>query len=183
LFLIDPTIHTGFASPSRRLAGELRVRLRNQILMQLQVAEALYYLGHLPPERVGAVGAALLSDGHDTPAIRELAGVSGRATWRELGDLFDRVLGDLGRSPLTDRDAAYQLAKCAAHAITTGEVTPYEGAAQIAYACYHAAGQPEDLRGFYYWADEWEDHPEYRAACEKDIQREAEEFLQRHREP
>lgn len=65
----------------------------------------------------------------------------------------------------------------------TGEVTPYEGAAQIAYGAYHAAGQPEDLRGFYLWADEWEDHPEYRTACDDAIRREAADFLRAGRGP
>jgi hypothetical protein len=42
---------------------------------------------------------------------------------------------------------------------------------------------PDDLAPFYYWADEWEDHPEYREACEADIRRAAEEWLATHNAP
>jgi hypothetical protein len=113
----------------------------------------------------------------DSPAVRELAGCPTDATWRDVGDLFDRVLVELGRPPLGEREAAYRLAEHAARAIVAGAVTPYEGAAQIAYGAYHAAGEPDDLMRFHYWADEWEDHPEYRPACEADICREAATFL------
>lgn len=145
--------------------------------MHLGVAEALYRLGKLAPERLGELGVGLLAADMDTPAVRELAGCPADATWRDVGDLFDRVLREVDRPPLSEHEAAYQLAEHAARAIVTGTVTPYEGAAQIAYGAYHAAGQPDDLARFHYWADEWEDHPEYRAACEIDIRREAATLL------
>lgn len=53
--------------------------------MQLEIAEALYQLKHLPPERLGGVGVALLAAGRDTPAVRELAGTPADATWAEVG--------------------------------------------------------------------------------------------------
>lgn len=140
--------------------------------MQIELAEALYYIGHLPPEHLGDVGVALLTSGRDTPAVRELAWLSKNATWREVGNLFERVLAELERRPLTASEAAYRVAELAANAIVANQVTPYEGATQIGVA-YQAAGQPEDLRAFYYWADEWRDHPEYRDACDTDIRNEA----------
>jgi hypothetical protein len=36
---------------------------------------------------------------------------------------------------------------------------------------------PDGLTGFYAWADEWEDHPEYRQACERDLREEDVAFL------
>ena len=149
--------------------------------MTFETAEALYRLGQLAPEQLGDVGVALLAAGADTPAVRELAGLDRHATWRDANDVFDRVLVELGRPALTERAAAYVIAIEAARDIVAGRVAPYDGAARIAYHAYHAAGQPDDLAGFFYWADEWEDHPEYRAACEADITRAAKEFLVEHR--
>lgn len=60
--------------------------------MQFELAEALYRLGELAPERLGEVGVALLESGRDAPAVRQLAGLDTSATWREVDDLFDRVL-------------------------------------------------------------------------------------------
>jgi hypothetical protein len=151
--------------------------------MRITLAEALYQLRALPPEVLGDVGVTLLAAGSDTPAVRELAALDSRTTWTDVGLLFDRVLAELGRSRLTDREAAYCVAAEAAQDIVEGRVSPYEGAACIAYTAYHAAGQPEDLAGFYYWADEWEDHPEYRDACEADIRRHAAAFVVDHRAP
>jgi hypothetical protein len=151
--------------------------------VQIELAEALYRLRALSPEHLGDIGVALLSAGADSPAVRELAALDTRATWADVGVLFDRVLAELGRSELTDRHAAYVIAVHAARDIVAGSVTPYEGAARIAYQAYHAAGQPEDLRSFCYWAAEWEDHPEYRDACEADIRQRAAVFLGDHRAP
>ena len=151
--------------------------------MQIELAQALYQLRALPPERLGDVGVTLLAAGADTPAVRELAALDTNTTWDGVGSLFDRVLAELGRSRLTDREAAYVVATAAAKDIVSGSASPYEGAARIAYAAYHAAGQPDELAPFYYWADEWEDHPEYRDACEADIRRHAATFLAGHRDP
>ena len=145
--------------------------------MRIDTEEALYRIGALAPGRLGDIGTALLAAGADSPAVRELAWLSLDATWRDVGDLFDRVLSDLGRPALSEHAAAFRLAKDAASDIVNGLATPYEGAARIAYGPFQAAGQPDELAPFYYWADEWEDHPEYRSECEADILRVAAEFL------
>jgi hypothetical protein len=151
--------------------------------MEFELAEALYHLRELAPDRLGDIGVGLLTAGADSPAVRELAALDAQATWSTVGPLFDRVIAELGRPRLTDRQAAYVVALHAARDIVKGRATPYEGAARIAYQAYHAAGQPDDLRPFYYRADEWEDHPEYRAACEADIRRLAAAFAADHRAP
>jgi hypothetical protein len=146
--------------------------------MTIEIAEALYYLDELPPESLGDLGVSLLEADLDTPAVRELAGLGRDATWRDVGDLFKRVLTELGRRPLTTAQAAYRIAESAARDIVAGRVSPYEGAAKIAYTAYHPAGMPDDLGPFYYWADEWEDNPEHREACERDIVANARAFLE-----
>jgi len=145
--------------------------------MTIELAQALYRLGRLPPDTLGALGVELLTSGIDSPGVRELAWLSESATWAEVGKLFDRVLEELGKAPISERAAAYVVAEVAARDIVAGRTTPYEGAARIAYTSWHAAGMPDELTGFYFWADEWEDHPEYRDACEQDIRREAQLFL------
>jgi hypothetical protein len=75
------------------------------------------------------------------------------------------------------------VAEIALDEVCAGTLTPYEGAARIAYGPYQAADMPDDLTPFYYWADEWEDHPEFREACEVDIRRAAEEWLAARRPP
>jgi hypothetical protein len=74
--------------------------------------------------------------------------------------------------------AAYRIADDAARDIVATRVSPYDGAAGIAYVAYHAAGMPADLGPFYYWADEWEDHPEYREAGDRDIIANARAYLE-----
>lgn len=97
--------------------------------MKFELAEALYRLGQLGPEKLGDVGVALLESGDDTPAVRQLAGLDASATWRDVEDLFDRVLTELSRRPVTEIEAAYVVAEAAAMDIVAGRVTPYEGAA------------------------------------------------------
>ena len=143
----------------------------------IEIAEALFRLGHLAPETLGDIGVDLLEKGADTQAIRELAALDRSVTWRDVGDLFERVLEDLGRKPLTEREAAYVVAEAVAADIVAGRIAPYEGSARIGYWTWREAGMPDELTGFYYWADEWEDHPEYREACERDIVNEARAFL------
>jgi hypothetical protein len=64
--------------------------------MTFEIAEALYYLNELRPETLGDLGVSLLDSDVDTPAIRELAGLGCDTTWRDVGDLFERVLAELG---------------------------------------------------------------------------------------
>jgi len=149
--------------------------------MDVRLAAALFRLNALRPEQLGDVGVALISAGHDTPAVVELAGLDHSATWREVGDVFERALREVHIEVPSERDAAYLVAVLAAEDIVSGRLTPYEGAARIAYLAYHAASQSEDLSPFYYWADEWEDHPEFRVECENNISAEAEVFLSNHR--
>ena len=145
--------------------------------MRIEIEEALYRVDALSPDRLGEIGTALLAAGVDSPVVRELAWLAPDTTWRDAGDVFDRVLAELGRPVLSRTDAAYLLAMDAASDIVQRRVSPYDGAARIAYGPFQAAGQPDDLAPFYYWADEWEDHPEYRAQCEADILRVAADFL------
>lgn len=89
------------------------------------------------------------------------------------------MLKELGRQPILPEEAGWRITHHIAGQIVRGELPPYPGAAQIASRVYHAAGRPSYADPFYYWADEWEDHPEYRESCEADIRAAAAELWAR----
>src|SRR5262245_46883751 len=102
----------------------------------LQAARARQVLGDLRSDELPGIAAEALEAGHDVPALRRLAGLSGDdpRTW----SMFEDVLSSLGISNLTPREALMRLAHHVAEQIVSGRVSPYDGARRIWTWSIHA---------------------------------------------
>lgn len=98
----------------------------------LELASLQLTVGELPSEAIPMLAANLLVENHDTPALREAAGVSPRDT-DKCRSLFRQALTELGYQELSERDAWWELAKWRAAQIVRGELDPVEGCNQLAY--------------------------------------------------
>jgi len=144
--------------------------------MEIELAEALWVLGKLPAEALPEVACEALAKGADGPALRQLAGLQ-NPTRREVDDLFERALAELGRKLPSKRDAGLYFAKNIASKIISGEVEPYEGARQIWMEVWNECGRPEELTVFVGLADGYEDEPQHQEAYRKDIIDEAKKLV------
>ncbi len=132
--------------------------------------------GELASEEIPMISAEALAEGQDSPALRQLAGLS-RSDYREARDLLGQVLEELGFPvPQDEQEAHWEMARRYAQQITSGAVEPVAGAHAIAW---HAGSLmfPETFASFAYLADLWEDGEFDRAQLEHDIMQEARRVL------
>ncbi|MBV1856627.1 hypothetical protein [Catellatospora tritici] len=73
--------------------------------MSPYLVAALHANGRLPSERLPWIAAGWLVEGHDGPALRELAGL-GAGEHREAGAVLPEALAETGLIPLTEEQAA-----------------------------------------------------------------------------
>jgi hypothetical protein len=110
--------------------------------------------------------SALLSAGFDTPALRELAGLT-RPTLSEAAPVLDRTLRELEVSAATPNDVIL-VALDYAERILSGTVPPELGAYRIG-SLWRDWDGGDDLGAFYgLWA-QWDDVGVDRQALESDI--------------
>lgn len=133
--------------------------------MDIALAEALWRLDKLPVQALEELAVAALMQGHDGPALRELAWP--HASWGEVGDLFARALGEMGRSPIDRTGAIACLIRHHAADIVAGRVPPFEGARALFYAVWWDIDDPDayaSISELLQWANVYEDDPEHRDA-------------------
>jgi hypothetical protein len=132
--------------------------------------------GELASEELPMIAADALVEGQDTPALRQLAGLS-RSDYREARELLGQVLDELRLSaPQNKEQAHWELTRWYAERIVSGAMEPTAGAHAIAW---HAGALmfPDALATLAILADLWEDGAYDRAQLERDIIREAQLVL------
>lgn len=95
--------------------------------IDVRLVAAEFESGLLKPERLPGTATSLLVEGHDSPWLRRAAGAD-QADPDEQRQLFRRALSELGELPLTRPEVGTRLFRLWAERITSGAVTPLEGA-------------------------------------------------------
>jgi hypothetical protein len=126
--------------------------------LRLLAAKAL--LDFVGTEGMQAEATNLLVRGMDSPSIRHLAGMS-TADNDEVRAVFRTVLRELGIDSPSPREAVILVATEVASRITTGVMSPYDGAKEIWNIAVRLPLEhfPE-FDAFVYAASEWEERPE-----------------------
>ncbi|MFF0296506.1 hypothetical protein ACFYS8_00950 [Kitasatospora sp. NPDC004615] len=88
----------------------------------LRVMAMRQVAGRLWPEHLPMAAAELLAEGHDSPALRELAGWSGGERSAELVQLWYLVLDELGVERLELAEAERWALRDAAARLVSGEI-------------------------------------------------------------
>jgi hypothetical protein len=147
--------------------------------MRLDVEQlaARWVLGMLPSTEMPGAAAQALVDGHDGPALRELAGEHDPIL-SAVQRVFERALGELQAPSLCRRDAALLLAHRVCERVTSGKAEPYVGAKQIWALQIKAPEVGHALDPFVYWANEFEEaeDSERRRYCEAALLAAAKEY-------
>jgi hypothetical protein len=123
----------------------------------LELVACKEVLGLLRPEHLPVVAAQALHEGHDSPLLRKLAGLSDGAS--EARALFHRCLAELNVKTPTKRDAVVLLAREIALSIIRGDVDPYKGAQEVWQLTLLADEGVPELDSFVYAASEWNERP------------------------
>jgi hypothetical protein len=136
-------------------------RPQGQRLMaeNLRLVAAKHMLDIAGTDAIAAEATKALMEGIDSPSIRMLAGMTG-ADSEEVRAVFSAALRELGIENPTPREAAMLVATEIASRITTGAVSPYDGAKEIWRVSVRL--HPEHLPAlddFEYAASEWEERP------------------------
>jgi hypothetical protein len=108
-----------------------------------------YWVDRIPPEDMPMLAARMLADGHDTPALRQVAGLTRRDDPRDIRDEFQHALAELGVW-IPDRDAAELAAGISlARGLVSGELPIAECADRVCdiweFDEVTCAGLPDDL--------------------------------------
>jgi hypothetical protein len=126
--------------------------------MDLRTFQARWITGDLSPESTPLLAVDLLSEGIESPAIIELAGLN-RPTLSEVAPLVERVLRENSLEPM-ERTAAYWRASYSvARDIVNGKLAPRDGAGRL-WSIASALELPEGLRTFVYYAADYGEGPE-----------------------
>jgi len=142
----------------------------------LNIAAANLVLGLAPVEPLPCVAVQALVEGCDSPALRQLAGLTEYQS-EEAPVLFKQALLEVGLS-LPDKCAAvFLLARDLAAQILSGQLSPYEGGKRIWQLTLVAGRGAPELDPFIYAASEWEERPEDRPLFEQAIREAATELV------
>ena len=98
--------------------------------MDLELVEARWRIGHILTGDLRRLAAELRAEGHDVPALAQLAERSELP--KEERQAFERALRELGRGGMTRSDAALVVARRWANLLLSGKITPRAGAKAIA---------------------------------------------------
>jgi hypothetical protein len=137
----------------------------------LALAQAMLKLRLLSPDDLPAIAREALSDGYDSPSLRQLA-ASNHDPDRET--LFAKAVGEVGLAAVSARDAALTYARWICERILLDEIKPYDGAKAIWHVTLDLGDTvlPE-LDPFIYAASESEDRPEDRNFFDEEIKKHA----------
>jgi hypothetical protein len=99
--------------------------------VQLHQIGVDYWHRRIPPEDMPMLAARLLAEGHDSPALREAAGLSARNDPRDIRSAFCAALGELG-AWLPDMAAAQvRVGVAAARDLVAGRISIEECARRV----------------------------------------------------
>jgi hypothetical protein len=117
---------TGFLALARRQSYHV---IRHELLkvpMTLQEAAADLVLTGGRPERMPDQAVAWMTEGYDSPALIELAGLNRNDDVNDLRTLYDRTLRELGVEPPSHLEAAQIIISAYATDVVEGrlDVTP-----------------------------------------------------------
>lgn len=142
---------------------------------------ARYRLGELRGEELPDIAIALLERGEDSQSLRELAGLD-HPTLRDAGELFEKVLDDVGQQIPDERAARLLLLERLLELIIGGEVDPDNGAYEVWCTAGELFGeQLDEWVCFVGLASEYEDCPAERPGIGREIAARAAEALTRLR--
>jgi len=127
--------------------------------MEIDLIAAYWSLEQLPTERLPEIAQEALEEGLDSPSLRILAGERG-ATMSELNSLFKSSLSELNIEIPPIREAAMHIARHHAKNITSGRVSPIEGARQITREAYYLVEGLNELIAFVALIDQFEEFTE-----------------------
>lgn len=141
-------------------------------------AEGEWYERHTVSQDLPRLATDALVAGWDTPTLRVLAGESPDAFPQDLGDMFARVLRELGRPVPTPLDARLAFSRYLAWMILTNRVTPLDGAKRMERIHFWEQPEVQALAHFSSLVDEWEGQwGRSRADVENEIRRTARALL------
>jgi hypothetical protein len=128
--------------------------------MNRSLTLTLWALGRLPSDQLPQVATDWLTEGLDSPSLRQLAGV-GSPVMSEVGPLFEKVLAELEIVAPKKEAALVLLGRHYAQQIIEGAIPPYKGARSIWWEVTNAIDKPGQLLlTFVGAASELEDLPE-----------------------
>ena len=146
--------------------------------MEFDTAEALWTLGMLNSPSLPSVATSALTEGLDSPALRQLAGLIS-VEESDATQLFSRALRELARGNLSKRLAAMKYALFISSEIVSGHIEPYRGARKIWEATLRVQEDDfHDLDPFIYAASEYDSRPEDRDYFLSEIIKEATRLIQ-----
>src|SRR5436305_2091962 len=98
--------------------------------MNFEIAEAAWWFGRLPSDRLPDLACAALEAGYDGPTLRQLAGLEAIPA-PSAHKLMERALAEVGRRKLSKADAGRILARDYARQIVSGQLSPNAGARKL----------------------------------------------------
>lgn len=102
-------------------------------------------LGRIRSSELTHIAAQLLTDGHDSAGLTQLAGaMPGELSPAEIDDLWARSLRELQREVPSRREAALEMRRYYARRVADGDLSPAEGASEIVNLSHEAEGFPDD---------------------------------------
>jgi len=124
--------------------------------LDVEQLAARWVLEAIPSCELPAAAVQALSDGHDGPSLRQLAGEINPIR-SDVSLLVECALVELGAPKLSRRDAALVLASRLAARIVDGSQPPYDGARQIWRLRNDVPELDHEFDPFIYWASEFEE--------------------------
>ena len=104
--------------------------------MNMKIAASFWCLDLLDVKNIPAIALQELTEGDDTRSLRFLAGATHDSSL-EIEQLFKRTLVELSITIPDKFEAGNQVAAYYAHAIISGQITPYTGARKIWFDVYN----------------------------------------------
>lgn len=132
--------------------------------MDFDRVQAEWVLGRYPPEDLPEVAAQAMMQGFEGPFILDLAGYAAPSLHLLTPAVVEGAFREMGRAPITERQAAMRLARLEALRILRKQTSYWSGAGAIADFADRWAYQdrPRALDGFaalFHEAEYWTDRP------------------------
>jgi hypothetical protein len=144
--------------------------------MDLDRAQADWTLGRFPSEDLPELAAQMLVQGHDGPAILELASFHRPGPWDVPRDLVDRAFQDAGRPPLPRDEAMARRVEELLRSTPDPATVLHELGLLLEGACWH-----EPLTDLQDLSEEWSTNPERRTDVESRLPDVRHDFLEARR--
>ncbi len=125
--------------------------------MDLRTLQARWQLKLLVPEELPGVATQLLTEGAESPALAELAGLV-RPTLQEATPILRRIFAQVEIPSLPRESALWRVAYAVAQDIVSDAVTPLDGATAL-WQIATDLEMPEPLRYFVYLAADYGEGP------------------------